>query len=411
MKVTLLSLLFTLGVGSASAFYDACPKFMKLVGKDCQFVAGNISAPGFNCKDSLSGRFGNMTCKGTHFCEEWAVGACEEWQEACRKSDSLLKGMPAKVIKTNAEKKILKKHHAIVAFCRNATFTILDPGEDPTPKEEPVFKPDEEPKLTAADQGWDFHAALILQDQLSKGFAALDENGYPNLCENPDFQRALPDSYLQCLSNQESESESWKTVRSSPNPFGSSNTAYRIRKKNGEFELAMNVQFTFVGDQNDRAEVVTKILGAKRCVESFFKLHKIKLNLGLSANDGWLSAKSWSDWWDADVANITVRKEIDNINSVNWAIRMTNNNPPELSPEQLCGTMVHELGHRMGLPDRYYPQDKANYLPDGAAMMQSGNWSLREAYFAADDLRRLTDPVCDYGRDGLKPVPAPLPTP
>ncbi|HXH31951.1 MAG TPA: hypothetical protein VNJ01_14170 [Bacteriovoracaceae bacterium] len=366
---------------------------MNLVEKDCVYLAGDLTKPGFDCS-TLKNKFGLLTCEAATggMCEDWAVKACQDMLPTCQQFAG-----PAPLEKY--KKKFHQEAKKTLEYCKNSYFTILDPGPDAKPKVEdlPVL-----PAAKVADvQGYDFHAALILQHAVknqSELLTIADNTGEPIACPVPEFTAALPASYVNCLERKDLESAAWTKVRTDPRPIilDSRNVNHRIRKINGNFEIAVNIRLLYKGDPADRQEVVTKITNARSCVERFFARHRIILNLGLSTDD-----KSWLAWWNADLDDIYVSKYADPPNSRNWSIGFSAKDPL-FTDSEICGTVIHELSHRLNLPDRYLldAKNRKNYSLDKTAVMHDGNWLLPQAYFTEADLKILTNPLCKYENPG-----------
>ncbi len=395
----ILILLLTAASFAHAKMYDRCPEPMKLVGKDCVYYAGNLIDPTFDC-GSLLGKFGLLDCSKSagKMCDEWGVGACKDLMNTCSKYRD-----PKYVKRFKGED--LKAAKATEDYCKNSYFVITDPENKPTPAESPE-------KVKADQQGYDFHGALILYDAAKKKEDADRAANIPYagdvLCPIPEFTQALPEVYKRCLDRKDLESNTWTNVNSRTWPFYKNGIQHRLRKKDGYLEIALNILLQYEGDEKDRDYVLGRIWKARSCVDKFFLNHRIKLNLGLSSD-----SKSWAAWWKADIYNIKVSKFVDTINSKHWATSMRfGNGPADLNDSELCGTIIHELAHRLGIPDRYY-LNTPYFARDKKTIMHDGNWLLPYAYFTEEDLKILSKPLCNYDRFPAQvlPVPKPAPTP
>ena len=385
MNKFIFLILSVVSVNLSWAAYDVCPSPMTLQGRDCVYSAGNMTAANFRCS-SLRGKFGDLDCTASagKSCEDWAVSTCTDSKKTC----DFLKD-PRNLRTYKGEK--LQEAQRALEYCRNASFTIPDPQKEPTP----VQLTDEERRASISK---------------SQGHIGSSEENL-QLPVIPGFLDTMPAPYKGCQARKDNESEKYTQVSSLITPLVNKNTNYRIRKLNGTFEIKMKFLLNFEGNPADRDEVESKIANGRSCVEQFYWRHGIKLNLEFS-----FDSDSWSEWATSDVANVKISKYSKVINSAHWSLISGSNNNEEISPLGLCGTMVHEIGHRMGLPDRYYDANVPDreIVKDDIAVMNSGNWAIQQAYFTDDDLRLLTDPICKYKHNPNQlplPVPSSIPSP
>ena len=81
---------------------------------------------------------------------------------------------------------------------------------------------------------------------------------------------------------------------------------------------------------------------------NFFAKHGIKLDLTFYEETG------FSDWWNCD-HSINLHSHYGRATSGNWVTHRTAG--IDLDEEGRCSLFLHELGHRLGLPDTYPDPD------------------------------------------------------
>lgn len=182
-------------------------------------------------------------------------------------------------------------------------------------------------------------------------------------------------------------SDSWwkdDTKLSSPNSF-------TVSKLNGQIVIAMDLFFKYKGDPKNRTTVLARLGRVKSCMAKFYQRFGLKLDLDFKVDTG------WSDWASSDIA-LNLWDKYDRANSANWIMTntMLNGSHIDLTDATACGIASHELGHLLGLNDRYVDSqcpDRKLGPPDD--IMRASGWTgLASERLYPDQLQSIIRPLC-----------------
>ncbi len=211
----------------------------------------------------------------------------------------------------------------------------------------------------------------------------------------------------RCLANPSPANSKWKTISYrarhlckknqwwQQDSYMGSDVDYLIRAYKNQIQINMDVPFRYRGKPENRVEVIQRLQKVELCVSEFyarFGLHlspTFRIDSEAESLPLSLLAKKEIQLWD----------EYDRAGSSNWPLIRSNGF--DISEEQACLIATHELGHRLGLPERY----KESRCPDRVkpreesesedSIMGAGIWSrVDEKVLYPDDLEIILDPIC-----------------
>lgn len=362
------------------ARYTACPPGMTLWERNCEYYAGDVTRAGFKCA-SLKDKFGAMDCRKSsgQMCGDWAVSTCDGEAGLKAQCLTLKRAQPA--------------GRALPEACTNATFIIIDPQHDAkgTTAEAGAARFARKSKLS-------FTERMALERMIRSKDLGTSGGRLPV----PGGDVTLSPRSLACLERGDID---WLA-----------RGTHRVRVTEGEFVISLRIRLNYGGRSpadprpGNQNTVADRILNAESCVERFYARHRIRMDLGLSMSDG-----SWRQYWEgADLRDITVWDEYPRSNAFNWGILVDLGK--QVEPGPLCAMIIHEINHRLGLPDRYQEpgtDPNPHVVPDHErSIMKGGDLEPADAQTLTDgedsgtDMQRLFGELCRP-----KPVPAPHPTP
>ncbi|MDC1174496.1 hypothetical protein OAT67_03845 [Bacteriovoracaceae bacterium] len=160
---------------------------------------------------------------------------------------------------------------------------------------------------------------------------------------------------------------------------------YKVHKKNGLINIDTSIYFDYKGDEKNRERSFKRLRKAMKCMKSFYAKHGIRLNLTVKEDSG------LHDWWSCD-HSINIWDEKMNPNSANWTTTTY------LSDARVCRHFLHELGHRLGLPDSYPDPDCPDREPIKSRydmMYSTGSGAdVNESNIDGETISKLIRPLC-----------------
>ncbi len=221
--------------------------------------------------------------------------------------------------------------------------------------------------------------------------------GPPNVGQQHKEDSATSDTLLnRCLKDPAVTERRWKGVSyvasqlcKKPNTMEATPAAYRIRKQDGKIQVAMTVIFDYKGGMNNLPGVLRRLGSVRDCISRFYARFGINLELDFNTNPGVSSPKSGDlhvDLWD----------KYPRYNSANWAMIETCG--VSLTEDQACGAYAHELGHLLGLPDRYVePNCPDRELGPHDSVMRAGGWNgSKSVRLYPNDIAIILEPLCGH---------------
>lgn len=163
--------------------------------------------------------------------------------------------------------------------------------------------------------------------------------------------------------------------------------AYKLRKNNGKIEALMSIDFHYKGESKNRTEVLGRLKIAQNCVQKLFARFGINLILDFNVDPS-SNKKKYLE------LKVNLWDKYSRTSSNNWAILV--NGIRQLSKDQLCGNIAHEVGHYFGLPDRYVDAECPDREEGPAdSLMRFGGMLRSETIMLhPNDIAIIINPLC-----------------
>ncbi len=196
-------------------------------------------------------------------------------------------------------------------------------------------------------------------------------------------ERSLRVGYLAtCQANRSVRSSVWKNVMQVV-PFLCTQPLrqrvhYRIGRQNGRIRIQVPLNFRWNGEARNEQRGRQQLREAISCAQSFYSRYGISVAV---LND-------------PNPANpvVSFSNSLGKSNTSNFQLG-------ENSNHNACSMVAHEVGHWMGLPDRYVsPSCQANpgVIRDGGDIMNNGGvYSSEDLHLNAIDFRTILSPLCE----------------
>ncbi len=189
----------------------------------------------------------------------------------------------------------------------------------------------------------------------------------------------------QCLRNRSVRDNHWTNVNghtpvlcTAPNGFKRMKRYYQVGRQNGMIRVRVPIRFTWVPgvSQGNRESAFRKLTAASRCAQNFY------LRFGLHV--------SIDNVTDA-TAPVTIVSETLGRSSTAHVYMGENEN------HNACTMMAHEMGHFMGLPDRYVDAvcpARTGLMPSSDLMNNGGVYPPEMMTLNLLDFHRIIEPLC-----------------
>ncbi|MBN21029.1 MAG: hypothetical protein CL678_07050 [Bdellovibrionaceae bacterium] len=270
--------------------------------------------------------------------------------------------------------------------------------------------------LDAAILGALMGGALIFRNKGYLQVAETDCRAYENKSKKELLKSALKKPIIyHCLKNSNRKralvSYHWRN-KCSQNEDRGEDSLYEIENKDGIPTVRKTILLEYVGDPKKHQESLQKVTQATPCIEKLFAANGINLELNIKEYFSPSERETTEEpqkkfsflgfMYHVETIRIKPRgKNIVNLhtkkmraNSANWTTENA----------KFKGITAHEIGHLLGLPDRYHDIDcperpKENYAPDSALMASGSHKPSHKAFLTQDDLEIIIAPLCsDYYR-------------
>ena len=164
---------------------------------------------------------------------------------------------------------------------------------------------------------------------------------------------------------------------------------YRVRRLNGRVQVSLSLYMEYAGDPRNRERTITILKSILPCVMDLYKRNGIDLDLSAKIDTG------ISDLKNAD-ARVKIWDSFDRSSSNDWSI--IEQGGPNTNNSR-CGMIGHEVGHLLGLPDRYVDPDckgrpSSDIGPVGALMNSGGYTPVDFSILLPADIRIIAAPLC-----------------
>lgn len=207
---------------------------------------------------------------------------------------------------------------------------------------------------------------------------------------NPDIQSCLSNSAVPSGTSVQINEEMTQLCRK-PDLYYGAQSAYLLTKSEDALEIDMKFQFTYQGRPENRSASMENLESALRCTERFFAENGLLLRLSrlpegqpvnTAAGELAVNIHDYAPGDDAD----------------NWAMIGMMEGYPN-TPETICLMVAHEVGHHLGLPDRYETRscpDRAEVTQNREDVMNFGVNSVHRLgrFIGREDVRKIIAPVC-----------------
>ena len=163
---------------------------------------------------------------------------------------------------------------------------------------------------------------------------------------------------------------------------------YSLRKEGGKMVVSTSIYFNFLGSQGSKADRFERVRSAKKCMQDFFTRHGLVLDIKFQGDKD-------SDHKEDCDHSINLHDNMNREDSKNWS--SVSSGGKEMTPQERCGTYLHELFHRLGLPDSYsdpfHCPDRQNiHGRDSIMACLPADCSQSRLY--DEHLKMLLDPMC-----------------
>lgn len=162
--------------------------------------------------------------------------------------------------------------------------------------------------------------------------------------EHPAVKEAMASSSIQNDRDYTLHTDAKQLCTANPPSYTDSSVNYWISRKESGIVIDLPIMVKYRGTEESREKVSQRIPEVEKCVEDFYHKNGITLNLTLTEGDP-SSAKAYG------YSFVRIWDNYGRDNSANWAVLQDQNG--YLSVKQACSLWAHEVGHLLGLPDRY----------------------------------------------------------
>ncbi len=202
----------------------------------------------------------------------------------------------------------------------------------------------------------------------------------------PEVDRPLIGVLLRrCLQNRSIRDNVWHRVNSvtpmlctAPNGHKRIRRYYQLGRQNGHIRIRVPIRFTWVPgvSQGNRENALRKLAEASRCASNFY------LRFGLRV--------SIENVTDVNAPKTIISETVGRSSTAHVYLGEDQN-------RNACTMMVHEMGHFMGLPDRYVDAAcpaRIGIMPRSDVMNNGGVYPPELMTLNLLDFNRIIEPLC-----------------
>lgn len=169
----------------------------------------------------------------------------------------------------------------------------------------------------------------------------------------------------------------WRILCTAPNGYKNHRRHYQIGRQNGRIRVRIPINFVLAPGERDAAGARRKLERAKSCASRFYARYGLSVEI---ENEN-----------SPSVPRVLYSGEVgrSNTSSIHLGEDATHNS---------CTMMVHEMGHYMGLQDRYARMDECparpGIMPADDVMNNGGVYPPEMLMLNAIDFSTIIQPLC-----------------
>ncbi|MDC1173895.1 hypothetical protein OAT67_00755 [Bacteriovoracaceae bacterium] len=178
-------------------------------------------------------------------------------------------------------------------------------------------------------------------------------------------------------------------IDSSKHAYRTTTGNYTLSKKRGQLVISTSIYFLFKGEEKDREEAFRVLEDTKKCIVNFYAKSGIKLDLTFYYETG-PRDKQVCDHF------VNLHTRTNRADSGNWATEGAAN--PNMSNSNRCALYLHELGHKLNLPDTYPDPacpDREIISPIGDIMRVGSYGQVEDSKLYPYAIKEMLGDICE----------------